>query len=98
MKAGGYIYITSNYRRTTFYIGVTDDLRRRMEEHKSGKGSEFTTKYKCEYLVYFECFEKIIDAIAREKQLKNWHREWKLNLIRNVNPDLRDLTDELLLL
>ncbi|MCD2421396.1 GIY-YIG nuclease family protein [Niabella pedocola] len=88
------VYIVSNYLRTVLYIGVTNDLVRRMQEHKSGDGAGFTARYHCYYLVYYEDFSDIRNAIAREKQLKRWHREWKLNLIREQNPDMKDLSDE----
>ncbi|MFA4916834.1 MAG: GIY-YIG nuclease family protein [Syntrophales bacterium] len=91
----GYVYILSNYGRTTFYIGVTNDLHRRLEEHKNSVGSVFTSHYQCKDLLYFEHFDSIVDAIAREKQLKNWHREWKLNLILSLNPELKDLSDDI---
>ena len=91
----GYVYILSNYGRTTFYIGVTNDLYRRLEEHKNGVGSTFTSHYQCKDLLYFEHFDSIVDAIVREKQLKNWHRDWKLNLIKGMNPELKDLTEEI---
>lgn len=55
------------------------------------RGSIFTSKYKCNVLVYYEHFERITDAIDREKQLKNWHRDWKINLIRSINPEMNDL-------
>lgn len=87
----GYVYILSNYKRNVFYIGVTNNLERRLAEHKESIGSKFTEKYKCKYLVYYEQFSNIEDAIRREKQLKNWHREWKINLIKSMNPDLKDL-------
>jgi len=90
-----YVYILTNFSRTTLYIGVTNNLERRIIEHASGEDSSFTKKYRCKYLVYYESFENIIDAITREKQLKNWRREWKLTLIRNVNPEMRDLSKEL---
>ena len=91
----GYVYILSNYTRTTFYIGVTSNLGERVQEHISGEGSVFTRKYNLKYLVYMEEFVTIQDAIAREKQLKNWHREWKIKLIKSVNPEMRDLTNEI---
>jgi len=90
-----YIYIMSNKNRTTLYIGVTNDLRRRVAEHINGTGSKFVNKYKLFDLVYFEHFSDIEYAIKREKQLKNWHRNWKLNLIKEMNPDFRDLKDDL---
>jgi len=86
-----FIYIMSNKARTTFYIGVTNDLERRVREHKNGEGSEFTNKYRLFELVYYEHISDIGSAIKREKQLKRWHREWKLNLIKTLNPALVDL-------
>ncbi len=85
------VYILSNYARTVFYIGVTSDLQGRMQQHKNGEGGAFTSKYKCHYLMYYEDWNDIKRAIEREKNLKNWHREWKINLIRKENPDLLDL-------
>jgi putative endonuclease len=81
----------SNKTRTTLYIGVTNDLERRVREHKNGTGSEFTSKYKLFDLLYYEHISDISTAIQREKQLKNWHREWKLNLIKTLNPEMVDL-------
>ena len=86
-----YIYILSNKNRTVLYIGITNDLERRMAEHKSGTGSAFTKKYNISELLYYEVFDKIIDAIKREKQLKEWKREWKLELIKTMNSELLDL-------
>ena len=94
MKKGGFVYILSNYERTTLYIGVTNDIERRVLEHKIGKGSIFTSKYQLKYLMYYEEHTTIIDAIEREKQLKNWHKDWKWNLINEDNPDLIDLSNE----
>jgi putative endonuclease len=87
----GYVYIMSNVKRNVFYIGVTSDLEERVAQHKSGIGSKFTSEYKLYYLVYFECIFDIEQAIKREKQLKRWHREWKINLIRSINPEMKDL-------
>jgi putative endonuclease len=87
----GYVYILTNPNRTTFYIGVTSNIDRRLTQHKDGVGSRFTSKYKTKDLVYLEEFESIQPAIAREKQLKNWHRQWKIDLIRSVNPEMKDL-------
>jgi putative endonuclease len=86
-----FVYIMSNYERTTFYVGVTNNLERRVAEHKSLKGSVFTSKYKLLYLLYYEELFGATDAIRREKQLKNWRRDWKLNLIREMNPEMLDL-------
>ncbi len=86
-----HVYILSNKNRTTFYIGVTNDIKRRTLEHKSGFGSKFTHKYNLTDLLYIEKYEDIREAIQREKQLKNWHREWKLNLIESYNPEMVDI-------
>lgn len=88
---GGFVYIMSNTNSTTFYIGVTGNLKERIADHKNGIGSGFTSKYKLEDLVYYEEFPDINQAIDREKQLKNWHRQWKINLIQSVNPEMNDL-------
>ena len=89
-----FIYIMSNKNVTTFYIGVTNDLERRVKEHKNEQGSAFTSKYKLTSLVYYEVISGIKTAIAREKQLKNWHRQWKINLIKETNPEMLDLASE----
>jgi len=86
-----FIYIMTNTYRTTFYIGVTSNLTKRVVEHQEGSGSKFTKKYNLTDLVYFEVFSDIDQAIAREKQLKNWHHDWKVNLIKEQNPTLRTL-------
>jgi putative endonuclease len=91
----GYIYILTNFTNTTFYIGVTNDLERRINEHKSGFVDGFSKKYKLTKLIYYEEYSSIEDAIAREKQLKNWHRDWKINQIKTMNPDFKDLAEEL---
>jgi len=83
----------SNLKRTTFYIGVTNNLQRRVEEHKQGIASIFTKTYSLIYLVYFERILGIEQAIKRETQLKNWKRNWKINLIKSVNPEMIDLID-----
>ncbi len=88
----GYVYILANQPYGTLYIGVTSDLQRRMHEHKRGLIEGFTKKYGLKTLVYFETFPCIQDAIAREKQLKNWHRDWKINTINHANPDWGDLS------
>jgi len=91
----GYVYILSNYKRTTFYIGVTSKLGHRVQQHHEGGGSKFVDKYNLKYLVYYEEFDSIEDAIRREKQLKSWHREWKIRLIKSVNPEMLDLSGEI---
>lgn len=79
-----YVYILTNTYRTTFYVGVTANLKKRLEEHYEETASKFTKKYNLKDLIYFEVFTDINQAISREKQLKNWHKEWKLNLIKKV--------------
>jgi len=87
----GFVYIISNKNRTVIYIGVTSDLRRRIKEHKKGEGSIFSSRYNLTDLLYFESIMGMRNAINREKQLKNWHKDWKWNLIKEKNPDLKDL-------
>lgn len=81
----------SNSARTVFYIGVTNNLENRVWQHKHNEGSKFTSKYKCYYLVFYEDYQQINRAIEREKNLKNWHRQWKINLIKQENPVMKDL-------
>ncbi|MDO8495678.1 MAG: GIY-YIG nuclease family protein [bacterium] len=88
-----YVYIITNKYNTTFYIGVTNNLERRLLEHKNKIIKGFSNKYKLVKLVYFEETNNINEAIKREKQLKNWHREWKINLIKSSNPDFNNLWD-----
>ena len=86
------VYIMTNYSETTLYIGVTSNLEKRIWEHKNKVIKGFTNKYNVNKLVYFELTDSIESAIKREKQLKRWHREWKLNLIKENNPDFKDLS------
>ena len=87
-----YVYILSNKLRTVFYTGVTNNLERRIFEHTTHQNTGFTEKYKCTDLMYYETYPKALEAIHREKQLKNWKREWKVKLIQEVNPLLKDLS------
>lgn len=89
-----YVYIISNRYRTTFYVGITNDLERRMLEHRQGLVEGFSKRYWLKELVYYEETDDIEAAIAREKQLKCWHRDWKINLIRSMNPTMEDLAAE----
>ena len=89
-----YIYIMSNTNNTTLYIGVTNNIERTLQEHKSGQIPGFTQKYNCTKLVYYEKYSDIDQAIEREKKLKKWRREKKDWLIRTINPDLKDLFEE----
>jgi len=86
-----WVYILTNKPRGTLYIGVTGGIDDRMERHMINEGSKFTAKYNVKQLVYYEEFQYVLDAIAREKQLKNWHREWKINLIEEENPNWNNL-------
>ncbi|OGK09911.1 hypothetical protein A2767_01815 [Candidatus Roizmanbacteria bacterium RIFCSPHIGHO2_01_FULL_35_10] len=88
-----YIYMLSNVKRTVFYIGITSNLKRRVYEHKNGLVEGFSNKYKLKYIIYFEEYKEVREAINREKQLKNWRRIWKINLIRTKNPSLKDLSE-----
>ena len=90
-----YTYILANKTRNVLYIGVTSDLKSRLIQHKNGEGSVFTKKYSVTDLLYFEEFSDINQAIIREKQLKNWRRDWKWNLIKTENPEMKDLFLEL---
>lgn len=90
-------YILTNIHRQVLYIGVTNDLSRRLIEHKTSseiKNNSFTGKYNCTYLVYWEHTKYIHNAILREKELKGWKREKKLALIREFNPEFKFLNDE----
>ena len=86
-----FVYIMTNKYRTTFYIGVTSNLRKRLIEHQAGEGSKFTSTYNLTDLIYYEEYSDINQAIAREKQLKNWKKDWKTNLIKEKNPTLKTL-------
>src|SRR5438477_209683 len=86
-----HVYVLSNKNRTTLYIGVTNDIRRRMLEHKSGYGSAFTSKYNLIDLLFMEEYDDIRYAIQREKQLKEWRRQWKMEMIIHVTPNLLDV-------
>lgn len=88
-----YVYILSSYRRV-LYIGVTNDLARRVNEHKQKLIPGFTSRYNIDRLIYFETFGEIRDALAREKQLKNWSRAKKVKLVEAVNPQWNDLSEK----
>lgn len=88
-------YIVTNKSRGLPYIGVTSNLIQRIHQHREGIVPGFTQKYRLKRLVYFGQFGTMELAIAREKQLKNWHRPWKINLIEATNPSWRDLAEDL---
>ena len=85
------VYILASDRNGTVYTGVTSNLMQRLYQHRSGEGDGFTSRYRVMKLVRYELFEDMLSAIAREKQLKRWHRAWKMNLIEQDNPDWADL-------
>ena len=87
-----FVYILASKKHGTLYIGATNDIRARLELHRSGKGSEFVKKYGVTRLVYMEEYATPQEAIQREKQLKEWHRDWKIRLIEQENPDWDDLS------
>jgi putative endonuclease len=90
-----FVYILASRRNGTLYIGVTGNLARRIAEHKAGLVPGFRRQYEVNRLVYFEQFESIREARAREYAMKRWRRAWKIELIEKLNPDWRDLSLEL---
>ena len=90
-----YVYILASKRNGTLYIGVTNDLIRRIYEHKNYLIEGFTKKYKVHKLVYYEQYNNAEAAIQREKRLKFWHRKWKIRLIEETNPEWKDLYEEI---
>jgi putative endonuclease len=92
----GYVYIMANKPQGTLYIGVTSDIIKRVYEHKNDFVDEFTRKYELKSLVYYEVFDEIAEAIKREKQLKEWQRKWKIELIEKQNPKWEDLYETIL--
>ena len=95
MTRSFFVYILASRRNGTLYVGVTNDLARRMSEHKSKLVPGFARKYRVDKLVYFEEYPSILEARARERALKRWDRAWKLALIEEMNPQWRDLSEEL---
>ena len=87
-----FVYVLTNKSNKVLYIGVTNNLNRRIYEHKNKLVKGFTEKYNLNKLIYFEETIDVHSAISREKQLKNWHREWKMNLINDSNPSWSDLS------
>ncbi len=95
MAMSFFVYILASKRNGTLYVGVTNDLTRRIAEHKAKLIPGFTRQYGVTLLVYFRSFDSVIEARSREHSLERWRRAWKLKLIEELNPDWRDLTDEL---
>lgn len=90
-----FVYIMTNRKDGTLYIGVTNDLARRGDEHRGKARKGFTEKYNLTRLVYYETYETALEAIAREKAMKKWNRAWKVRRIREMNPDWLDLYEDL---
>ena len=86
-----YVYIVASQKRGTLYTGVTSDMAVRAWEHRTGARPGFSARYRCRRLVWFETFNDIAEAIAKEKRIKRWRRVWKFRLIEEGNPDWRDL-------
>ena len=93
---GGWVYILASKRNGTLYTGVTADLAARMMQHRRKRGSKFAARYSVALLVHAEHFERIEEAIAREKAIKKWLRAWKVALIEKDNPDWNDLFEHIL--
>ncbi len=91
-----YIYFLTNKNNNVLYIGITNNLYRRLSEHKLSLLSGFTKQYNCHKLIYWEEYQDVKEAIAREKQLKNWHRSWKNNLVKEKNPGWKDLSEDII--
>src|SRR4051794_25873444 len=97
MSGSYWVYILASRRNGTLYVGVTNDIVRRMTEHKGKLVPGFTRQYGVDKLVYFEAYTSILEARAREHSLKRWARAWKIALIEKSNPQWRDLTDDLMI-
>ena len=93
---GGWVYIVTNKRNGTLYVGVTSQIARRAWEHREGVVEGFTKRYGLKRLVYVEHHDEITNAIQREKRMKSWPQAWKINLIRESNPNWDDLYQKLL--
>jgi putative endonuclease len=95
MDKSSYVYILASEPYGVLYIGVTSHLIKRVWEHREGVVDGFSKQYGVKQLVWFEVHSEIVEAIKREKQIKKWNRDWKVNLIQENNPDWRDLYDEI---
>ncbi|MFH1611547.1 MAG: GIY-YIG nuclease family protein [Patescibacteria group bacterium] len=89
-----FVYIMANKKNGTIYVGMTSDLEKRVYEHKNNLVEGFTKKYSCHALVYFEDTPDVYEALSREKRLKKWNRQWKIELIEKDNPSWDDLSRE----
>ena len=90
-----WVYMLANRYRGTIYIGVTTNIAARIFQHREGSGSKFAVRYGCDRLVYADQCASVVDAIAREKALKKWRRDWKIDLIEQANPDWLDLYERI---
>lgn len=90
-----YVYILAKERNSTFYVGVTSNLPKRIYEHKTEVADGFTKQYNIKKLVYFEVFDNAENAIKREKRLKKWNRPWKMRIIEEINPNWDDLYEQI---
>lgn len=90
-----YVYILANSHRNVLYLGVTNNLKRRLKEHRDGINKGFSKRYNVHYLMYYEAFSRVRPAIKREKQIKKWYRHQKDALISNFNPEWKDLSEDI---
>ena len=95
MERTYWVYLLASKPNDTLYLGVTNNLSRRVYEHRMKRTPGFTQRYDVTMLVWYEAYTDVLEAIAREKDIKKWRRAWKINLIREMNPDWRDLYEEL---
>ena len=95
MDRSSYVYILASDQYGALYVGVTSDLIKRIWQHRGGFADGFTKQHAIKRLVWYEVHTEILQAITREKQIKTWRRDWKVNLIQGMNPDWRDLYDEI---
>lgn len=95
MEKQYYVYILASKKNGTLYIGVTNNLIKRVYEHKNNLVDGFTQKYRVHNLVYYEIYNDVYDAITREKRIKKWKRQWKIELIKKFNPEWKDLYEEI---
>ncbi len=90
-----FVYMLASKQNGTLYIGMTNNLLKRADQHRNRQVEGFTARYGVKRLVYYESFRNVTDAINREKQMKKWNRQWKINLIEKANPQWRDLFEEM---
>ena len=91
-----YVYLLASQKHGTLYVGVTNDLARRVSEHRAQVRKGFTARYSVHHLVWYERYDDPVSAITREKELKKWRRDWKINLIEQSNPEWFDLYESII--